>query len=161
MYLMTRLFTVSVLVAGLVIPFKSFAATLEECNAALLAGDYAKGIEFFQPRAEKGDAMAQFHVGFIHMHMTRDPRVPPDYAEVAKWYRKAAEQGNSCAQNGLGLLYADGHGVPKVPTVLRYWNKAVDAPSPTLPWPAEQAMSGLVPNHLVPCFPWRAARRER
>lgn len=49
----------------------------------------------FMAKAEKGDAEAQFNVGYCYM---RGAGVPLDEAKAAVWYRKAAEQGKGFAQ---------------------------------------------------------------
>ena len=61
-----------------------------------------------RPLAEKGDAQAQFKLGFMY---DRGNGVPQDFQEAASWYRKAAEQGNAPAQFYLGQIYDLGKGV--------------------------------------------------
>ena len=69
-------------------------------------------------RAEKGDAEAQLHLGFMFLH---GEGVAQDYSEAVRWLRKAADHGNdypqnvlgSVAQNFLGNMYREGQGVPQ------------------------------------------------
>ncbi len=49
--------------------------------------DYAAALREWRPLAEKGDAVAQFFLGFMY-HQGQG--VKRDYAEAVKWYRKAA-----------------------------------------------------------------------
>ena len=115
-------------------PAKSYAEALERIERDILvivplskttpaaAGDFEDGIEAHQngdyavahrlllPFAERGDAFAQFYLGY--MHETGDG-VPQDYAAAARWYRLAAEQGVAAAQLHLGDMYDNGRGVPQ------------------------------------------------
>ena len=58
--------------------------------------------------AEKGDASAQNHLGYMY---DAGNGVSQDFEEAAKWYRKAAEQGEAFAQFNLGIKYSTGQGV--------------------------------------------------
>ena len=63
-----------------------------------------------QQAAERGDADAQFSLGFRY---DNGLGVPQDAAQAVVWYRKAAEQGNAGAQFALGAMYATGQGTPQ------------------------------------------------
>jgi hypothetical protein len=66
--------------------------------------------------AEKGDAKAQYTVGWAYGWLSGTEEfdgVARDYAEAARWFRKAAEQGNAWGQNAMGLMYTSGWGVPQ------------------------------------------------
>ena len=78
--------------------------------AAYQRGDYATAFREFRPLAERGNAIAQFNLGFMYYN---GEGVPQDYAKALQWYRKAAEQGHAEAQNNLGFMYEDGQGVPQ------------------------------------------------
>lgn len=56
--------------------------------------------------AERGDAQAQFDLGF--MYATGISHFEVDDAEAVSWYRRAAEQGFAPAQSALGRAYAHG-----------------------------------------------------
>jgi len=95
-----------ILVLGLVAP--ATAAELDDAVAAAHSGDYAAALRRLSLLAEKGDARAQFDIGFMHAYgwgVQRDP------AEAITWYRKAANQGLQIAQHFLGLAYVNGEGV--------------------------------------------------
>jgi V8-like Glu-specific endopeptidase len=95
-----------VLVLGLVGP--AMAAELDDAVAAAHRGDYATALRRLSPLAEKGDARAQFDIGFMHAYGWGVQRNP---AEAITWYRKAADQGLPVAQHFLGVAYVNGEGV--------------------------------------------------
>lgn len=72
--------------------------------------DYATALREWQPLAEQGDALAQYHVGTLY-HKGRG--VPQDDVQARKWYTKAAAQGQAKAQFSLGTLYFNGEGGSK------------------------------------------------
>ena len=96
---------------------KTFLITLFLCAASLLpqamtAEPAGAGKSFQEAKieAEKGDAAAQFNLGFMY----RDgDGVPKDEAEAVKWFRKAADQGLANAQLNLGFMYYSGNNVVK------------------------------------------------
>jgi TPR repeat protein len=75
-----------------------------------MSGDYTTALREWQPRAEKGDAEAQYGLGYMYR---QGQGVPKDSKEAGKWYEKAAEQGYVKAQVKLGLMYAKGDGFPQ------------------------------------------------
>src|SRR6266700_7292135 len=95
-----------ILVLGLVGP--ATAAELDDAVAAAHRGDYAAALRRLSPLAEKGDARAQFDIGFMHAYGWGVPRNP---AEAITWYRKAADQGLPVAQHFLGIAYVNGEGL--------------------------------------------------
>ena len=58
------------------------------------------------PRAESGDARAQYELGCAYAELW-NPK------EANQWYRKAAEQGVADAQYCLGESFATGEGAPR------------------------------------------------
>ncbi|MDU6835740.1 MAG: hypothetical protein E6417_37620, partial [Bradyrhizobium sp.] len=76
------------------------AAELEEAVAAAANGQHAMAMRRLMPLAAKGDARAQFDVGFMQAFGWGVPRNP---AEAMAWYRKAADQGLAVAQHYLGV----------------------------------------------------------
>jgi V8-like Glu-specific endopeptidase len=95
-----------ILVLGLAGP--AAAAELDDAVAAAHRGEYATALRGLSPLAEKGDARAQFDIGFMHAYGWGFPRNP---AEAIPWYRKAADQGLQVAQHFLGIAYLNGEGV--------------------------------------------------
>jgi V8-like Glu-specific endopeptidase len=101
-----RALALLILALGLIGP--ATAAELDDAVAASHGGDYATALRRLSPLAEKGDARAQFDIGFMHAYGWGVERNP---AEAITWYRKAADQGLAVAQHFLGLAYANGEGV--------------------------------------------------
>lgn len=73
-------------------------------------GDHAAAMGIWRPLAERGDATAQYMVGYLY---AQGEGVVSNAGKAAKWYRKAADQGDPDAQINLGLLYVNGEGVKK------------------------------------------------
>jgi uncharacterized protein len=118
---MTKLaLTLLILLFVLVRP--ATAAELDDAVAAAHRGDYATALQRLSPLAEKGDARAQFDIGFMHAYGWGVARNP---AEAIAWYRKAAEQGLAVAQHFLGLAYANGEGLrPDNAEAARWFTRA-------------------------------------
>jgi TPR repeat protein len=73
-----------------------------------LRKDDAESVKWYRMAAERGDATAQYNLGWRYA----DGRgVPVDKAEAVKWYRKAAERNQPDAQAHLGYCYYTGTGV--------------------------------------------------
>ncbi|MBD5355428.1 MAG: sel1 repeat family protein [Bacteroides sp.] len=70
--------------------------------------EYADAMKCYHILADKGDAEAQFEIGYMYV---TGRGVPKDYTIGIDWYRKAAENGSSNAQNSLGYMYMQGVGV--------------------------------------------------
>ena len=106
---MKRTFPVlSVLLLSLFVASPAFAADVGKGVAAYDRGDYAAALKEFRPLAKKGDAKAQFMLGFMY---NKGEGVTQDFKTALKWYTLAAEQGNADAQTMLGLMYNQGKGV--------------------------------------------------
>lgn len=84
------------------------SVTLADARAALDAQDLARAATLFTTLAERGDAEAQAHIGYMTY---RGEGVSADKTEAVAWYRKAASQGNRDAQYNLAVAYAFGEGV--------------------------------------------------
>jgi len=84
------------------------AAELDEAVAAAGNGQHAAALRRLMPLAVKGDARAQFDVGFMDAFGWGVPRNP---TEALAWYHKAADQGLAAAQHYLGIAYVNGEGV--------------------------------------------------
>ncbi|MGJ4949602.1 trypsin-like serine protease [Bradyrhizobium sp. HKCCYLS20291] len=86
------------------------AAELEDAVAAAANGQPAAALRRLQPLAAKGDARAQFDLGFMTAFGWGVPRNP---TEALVWYRKAADQGLAVAQHYLGIAYFNGEGAAR------------------------------------------------
>ena len=76
--------------------------------------------QLYQPKANQGDADAQFNLALLYYHGVGTPQ---DTRNAVYWYTKAAEQGHVNAQFNLGSLYRyDGSGlVPQDFKQAVYW----------------------------------------
>ena len=70
--------------------------------------EFSYNVSFVRPRAEAGDAAAQYNLGYLYEDGLC---VKQDYAQAAVWYLKAAKQGYALAGEKLGSLYKGGRGV--------------------------------------------------
>ena len=81
---------------------------LDDAAAAYARGDYENALRWWRQSAERGNATAQFQLGFMHRYGLG---VAQSYEQAVSWYRKAAAQGHAGAQNDLGRMYEYGYGV--------------------------------------------------
>jgi len=79
-----------------------YAETLQDGQAAALAGDYPRALGIFTMLANEGNAKAEYNLG--QMYISGDG-VPQDVSEAQNWYRRSAEHGFSEAQYTLGALH--------------------------------------------------------
>lgn len=77
-----------------------------------------KQLEDMKPRAEEGDAEAQFLVGNIY---AEDHTLNRDYDQAFNWYRKSAEQGYAKALDRVSAWYSRGYGTPKDDAEALFW----------------------------------------
>ena len=120
----TRALAFLSLLLGLSLSFAAPAAAgeLDEAVAAAHRGEYAAALKRLSPLAEKGDARAQFDIGFMHAYGWGFQRNP---ADAIAWYRMAADQGLGIAQHFLGLAYVNGEGVrPSDEEAVRWFSRA-------------------------------------
>ena len=75
---------------------------------ALDDGDYETMVALLRPLAEKGDAEAQFRLGYRY---DNGEGVAQDYAQAIYWYEQSAMQNYAGAECNLGWLYENGNGV--------------------------------------------------
>jgi TPR repeat protein len=68
----------------------------------------ASRIDAIREAAAKGDAKAQYDIGYAY---ASGQGVPQDHKQAVAWYRRAAEQGLFYAQYMLGMSYFQGLGV--------------------------------------------------
>ena len=73
------------------------------------------------PKANAGDAQAQYELGYAYYFGTNG--CEKDYTKAFKWYSAAARQGHAKAQFGLGGCYSLGRGVDKDYEQQVYWYK--------------------------------------
>ena len=78
--------------------------------AAYHRGDYVSALDEVRPRADQGDARAQYILGLMYEHARG---VPKNHDEARRWYGLAAQQGFADAQFRLGLMHHNGRGAAK------------------------------------------------
>lgn len=88
----------------------SVASSLTDAYNAYINGDFDTALSLITPLAEKGDAEAQYVLGYMYEtgHVA-----PQNSTEAARWFRKAADSGDTMAQISLGRLYEKGKSVPQ------------------------------------------------
>ncbi len=86
----------------------AWAGDYEDGVVAYDRGDYATAVAKFEKAAARGDAEAQFALGYMY---DEGKGVPRDYAQAVRWYELAAAQGLAEAQFALGQIYLNGLGV--------------------------------------------------
>ena len=84
---MRNLVRASVLLLALVLSEPVLAGPLEDANAAYGKEDYATALRLFRPLANRGDADAQFNLGFMYRN---GQGVPKDYVLAYMWRNLAA-----------------------------------------------------------------------
>ena len=85
----------------------------------------AEAVRWLRLAAEKGNADAQYRLGFKYFFFGG---VPQNHTEAARWFQLAAEQGNAPAQVMLGFMYDAGRGVPQdYAEAYKWYTLAADA----------------------------------
>lgn len=85
-------------------------ANFEQGMNAMLEGNYAEAYCRWKPLAERGNADAQYNLGWLYANgngMNVDP------VKAVGWWNAAAEQGHADAEFALGLTYTTGEGIRK------------------------------------------------
>jgi uncharacterized protein len=139
------------LIVVLVVPaWADFQAGMDANNRE----DYATALREWRALAEKGDALAQYHLGVLYR---KGRGVPQDDVQARGWYAKAAAQGQAKAQFNLGTLYFNGEGVPKdYQQALRWFRLAADQGEAL----AQTKMAVMydegqgVPKNIVQAYKW-------
>jgi TPR repeat protein len=86
------------------------AQPADDAMAAYKAGDFARARQLFEPRAEKGDALAQIMMGDMYRNGNG---VAKDDRAAYTWIRKAADQGDARGQAALAAVMQAGRGTPR------------------------------------------------
>src|SRR5262249_27173500 len=106
---------------------------------------WKKQIKDLEDKAAKGDAQAEFDLGYLYlrggaqepvpagmsiddvyagqkrMSAAPDVSLPRDFMKARDWYKKAADQGNLEAQYNLGEMYRVGRGIPQDIEQAYFW----------------------------------------
>jgi len=89
------------------------------CSEAFAREDYDTAIAPCAELAERGDAEAQFRLGW--MYDEGDAEFPEDNLKAVRWYATAAKQGHAESQYSLGWMYDEGEGVPEDDAIAVEW----------------------------------------
>jgi TPR repeat protein len=108
---MKKLTALAAIVFGLVVLAPAFA---QQTASTPSPGT----IEDFLPRANQGDATAQYDVGIMYFNGTG---VAQDDATALHWFQLAANQGLPDAQYNVGVMYRDGQGVAQDYAAALHW----------------------------------------
>lgn len=98
----------------------------ETIAAAIQRGDFAEAYYLWRPRAEAGNADAQYGLGWMY-HNGYGLAIDDEAAAI--WWKLAARQGHIDATFALGMLYGLGEGAVRRDTALAvsYYHKAARA----------------------------------
>ena len=119
-YLFIRRLIPAIVLVGAMATQVSMAETLDGFDATR-AGDYQSALKFWQTRASKGDAQAQFNLALMYHGGLG---VKANEAEAVKWYQTAAENNSILAQEYMAVAYQEGwFGLKRDPEKAKYWYK--------------------------------------
>jgi TPR repeat protein len=132
-------------------------AEADPARSAYEREDYATAVALYSPRAEVGDAEAQYRMGLMARFgwgIEKDP------AAAVRWLQRAAEQNHPQAQAELGTMFRLGRGVPENPQEAARWLSAAAANGVGIAQLAIGRMyrDGIgVPRDLVEAYAWFSA----
>ncbi|WP_051303065.1 tetratricopeptide repeat protein [Psychromonas aquimarina] len=110
MLILTRLTSILLLLTFCYSGGAFASAKFTQGYEASQAGDYKRAIELWTPLAEKGDAAAQYTLGWMY---ESGKGVPKNAQQAVYWYTKAAEQGDVASQYVLATMYEKGTEIPE------------------------------------------------
>lgn len=93
-------------------------AQVDAARAAYEREDYTAAATLYAPRAARGDAEAQYHMGMMARFGWG---MDKDSAAAVRWLTEAARQNHPQAQSELGTMYRLGRGVPEDPKEAARW----------------------------------------
>jgi uncharacterized protein len=93
-------------------------STTQSAEAAYAIGDYKTALQKWRPRADNGDAEAQYGLGYMYRG---GQGVAQDVMEAKKWYERAANLGHVKSQVKLGLIFAKGDGIQQNLVLAHKW----------------------------------------
>jgi TPR repeat protein len=122
-----------------------------EAAAAVQHGDYAVAYYFWRPLAEKGDAEAQYALGWMYHNgygLVIDDQV------ARAWWEKAAAQGSADAMFALGTLYSVGSDtIPRdYAAAMRLWAEAAAKGNENARFALQELMQRNLPELVIVTF---------
>lgn len=109
---------VSAALLVLFLPWAAAHAAFDEAMSAYTSGDFEKAAREFRLLAERGDRLAQYHLGLLY---EEGQGLPRDRALALRWYTEAAKQGDVDACFAIGQMYHLGIGVEKNAVAAYHW----------------------------------------
>ncbi len=94
--------------------------SIQEGMRAYYTGDHEEAMRQFLKLAHRGDAEAQYFLGYMY---DTGQGISADKAEAARWYERAAVQGYMPAEVYTGYIYAVGNGRRKDLDKAKAWYK--------------------------------------
>ena len=91
-------------------PTAVFADIVEQGIEALIRGDYAEAYCLWKPEADRGNAEAQYNLGWLYANGNG---LNVDVPAAVEWWRKAANQNHADAQFAVGLAFTTGEGIKR------------------------------------------------
>ena len=86
--------------------------------------DLEEAVKWYQEAAGRGDARAQFEIGWLYQS---GEGVEEDHGKAVEWYCLSAEQGYAKAQYWLGWCYQHGWGVePDMAKAVKWYRLAAE-----------------------------------
>lgn len=86
------------------------ADVVEQGIEALIRGDYAEAYCLWKPEADRGNAEAQYNLGWLYANGNG---LNVDVPAAVEWWRKAASQNHADAQFAVGLAFTTGEGIKR------------------------------------------------
>ena len=90
-----------------VFTFDVTAEGLDDAVEAMRTGDFAEAYCMLRPLAERGDADAQYNIGWMYLN---GYGLRVDDSHALEWWLRASEQGHIDASFSIGMLYSLGEG---------------------------------------------------
>jgi uncharacterized protein len=87
-----------------------FAGDIDDAIQAMRAGDFAEAYCILKPYAEKGDAEAQYNIGWMYLN---GYGLAMNDSLALEWWQRASDQGNTDASFSIAMLYSLGEGQVK------------------------------------------------
>ncbi len=94
-------------------------STFAKADRAIDEGRFYDAFTLYRGLAQKGNAEAQYQMGYAYYHGNG---LAQDYEKAVEWYKEAGNQGHVKAQEMLGSMYYFGQGVKQDLAESARWN---------------------------------------
>lgn len=82
--------------------------SIEQANKLYTEARFKDAIKYYYVLAQKGDAIAQYKLGFMYLH---GEGIKSDICESTRWFDKSARSGQGFAQYEMSKAYYEGYGI--------------------------------------------------